>query len=63
VISRANLLALYYFRAFGWQASRALGREKNGPRCDEQSEIEPDMSLPFFRAGARAKGSGAPARK
>jgi hypothetical protein len=28
VISRANLLALFYFRAFGCQPSRALRREK-----------------------------------
>jgi hypothetical protein len=40
VISRANMLAFFYFRAFGCQPSRALGREKKAPRCDEQSEIK-----------------------
>jgi hypothetical protein len=28
VISRANPLALYYFRAFGYQPARALRRER-----------------------------------
>jgi hypothetical protein len=28
VISRANPMALYYFRAFGYQPSRALRRER-----------------------------------
>jgi hypothetical protein len=29
VISRANLLALFYFRAFGCQPSRSLRRERS----------------------------------
>jgi hypothetical protein len=32
VISRAKLLALFYFRAFGCQPSRALGREREEMR-------------------------------
>jgi hypothetical protein len=37
VISRANPLALLYFRAFGCQPSRALRREKKSRRYDEWS--------------------------
>jgi hypothetical protein len=35
VISRANLPALFYFRAFDCQPSRARRREKKRQRCDE----------------------------
>ncbi|HEY4105466.1 MAG TPA: hypothetical protein VGM44_16320 [Polyangiaceae bacterium] len=37
VISRAKPLALFYFRAFDCQPSRALWREKKSRRCDEWS--------------------------
>ncbi|HEY4105905.1 MAG TPA: hypothetical protein VGM44_18520, partial [Polyangiaceae bacterium] len=45
VISRANLLALFYFRAFGRQPSRALGREKKSRRAGDVMN-----SQVYFRA-------------
>jgi hypothetical protein len=35
VISRANPSALFYFRAFGCQPSRALGRDKKTRRQED----------------------------
>ncbi|HEY4106529.1 MAG TPA: hypothetical protein VGM44_21660, partial [Polyangiaceae bacterium] len=60
VISRANLLALYCFRAFGREPSRALGREKKRRRCDEQSGVVSGHSAVSLRArwGAKKEKKG-----
>jgi hypothetical protein len=38
VISLANQLALFYFPAFGWQPSRALGREKKRKKSEKKRQ-------------------------
>jgi hypothetical protein len=55
VISRANPLALFYFREFGCQPSRALRRERRDGDVMNNQVLFPGIRLPTLRVCSGAK--------